>query len=86
MEDIVSSCLKDLIHRNKIVDCDEKSFYDIMAITLNQLPSKYVVSLQGEVFAKTQLKSQIETDVYRELSYAIEKVMNLNRKSVLFTE
>lgn len=79
MESIVSSCLKDLIRRKNISDCDERRFNDIMAIVLNQLPSKYVVTTQGEMFAKSQLRSQVESDVYRELSYAISKVLNTQR-------
>jgi competence protein ComFB len=79
MEEIVSSCLKDLIRRKNITDCDERTFKDISAIALNRLPSKYVVTSQGEMFAKSQLRSQVESDVYRELSYAISKVLNTQR-------
>lgn len=83
MEDIVKNCLKDLIqHQEALRTLDERAQADIMAIALNRLPAKYVASVKGEVFAKTQLGMQAETDVYRELSYAIEKV-NANRNSEL---
>lgn len=84
MEDIVRVCLKELAqHRPELVALDSKMESDIMAIALNKLPAKYVSTAQGEVFAKTQLRSQVETDVYRELAYAIEKVLKSDRKSVL---
>lgn len=82
MEDIVKSCLKDLIsHRADLADCGENSQADIMAIVLNALPPKYVSTDKGEMFAKTQLRAQVETDVYRELSLAIDKVMKYTRRS-----
>jgi competence protein ComFB len=84
MEDVVKSCLKDWMqHQPEISELDEKAQSDVIAITLNQLPAKYVSTLQGEVFAKTQLRSQVETDVYRELAYAVQKVLKSDRKSEL---
>jgi competence protein ComFB len=75
MEEIVRNCLKDLIqHQPKLAVLDDKKFDDVMAITLNKLPAKYVSTSRGEVFAKTQLRLQVETDVYRELTLAIERV------------
>jgi competence protein ComFB len=81
MEDIVKGCLKDMLQRQPIPDCDEALQSDIMAIALNRLPPKYVSTLKGEVFAKTQMRLQVEPDVYRELSLAVEKVMHSARKS-----
>ncbi|SFL32005.1 competence protein ComFB [Paenibacillus sp. 1_12] len=84
MEDIVKGCLKDLMqHQVSASALEEKQQSDVMAIVLNRLPAKYVSTQQGEVFAKTQLRSQMETDVYRELSYAIEKVLQTERPSDL---
>ncbi|WP_220446506.1 late competence development ComFB family protein [Paenibacillus piri] len=84
MEDIVKSCLKDLmLHQQQVSDLNEKLQSDIIAIALNHLPPKYVSTDQGEVFAKTQLRAQVETDVYRELANAIEKVLKFSRKSEL---
>jgi competence protein ComFB len=84
MEDIVKSCLKDLMQRQaEAGGMDEKQQEDVMAIVLNRLPAKYVSTAQGEVFAKTQLRSQVETDVYREIANAIEKVLQTKRPSEL---
>jgi competence protein ComFB len=84
MEDIVKGCLKDMMqHQASVSGLGEKAQGDVMAIALNRLPAKYVSTQQGEVFAKTQLRAQMETDVYRELSYAIEKVLQSDRPSEL---
>ncbi|MED4601122.1 late competence development ComFB family protein [Paenibacillus validus] len=81
MEDVVKACLKDLmLHQEQLSALDEKSQSDIMAIALNRLPAKYVSTARGEVIAKAQMGMQAETDVYRELSYAIDKVLNSVRK------
>jgi competence protein ComFB len=83
MEEIVKHCLKDLlIHQENGLEIDVKSQSDILAIALNKLPSRYVATTQGEMFAKTQLRAQVETDVYRELSLAMEIVLNSSRNSV----
>jgi competence protein ComFB len=83
MEDIVKNCLRELIlHNEQGFEIDEKSQSDILAITLNKLPSKYVATTQGEMLAKTQLRSQVEIDVYRELSLAMEIVLKSSRNSV----
>jgi competence protein ComFB len=83
MEEIVKNCLKELIHHNdQGLEIDGKSQSDILAITLNKLPSKYVATTQGEMLAKTQLRSQVETDVYRELSHAMDIVLKSSRNSV----
>jgi competence protein ComFB len=83
MEEIVKNCLKELIqHNDQGLEIDEKSQSDILAITLNKLPSKYVATSQGEMLAKTQLRSQVETDVYRELSLAMDVVLKFKRNSV----
>jgi competence protein ComFB len=82
MEDIVKACLKDMLqHRTDLGDCDERLQADIMAIVLNALPPRYVSTDKGEMFVKTQLRAQVETDVYRELSLAIAKVMSHTRKT-----
>jgi competence protein ComFB len=85
MEEVVRQCLKELIHTQKLQDCDVKTQSDIMAIALNNLQPKYVSSTQGEMFVKTQVR-QLEPDVYKELSYAIEKVQNSQRKTDFQTD
>ncbi|MFK7693396.1 late competence development ComFB family protein [Paenibacillus sp. HJGM_3] len=75
MEEIVRNCLRDLIaHNPELASLEERHINDIMALALNKLPPKYVSTQRGEMFAKTQLRAQVETDVYRELTHAIERV------------
>lgn len=76
MEEVVKSCLKEMVSAQPALQqCDDKILSDIAAIALNHLPPKYVATTKGEVFAKTQLRAQVETDVYRELALAAEKVL-----------
>jgi competence protein ComFB len=76
MEDIVRNCLNELMaNREPLGGLDVKQQSYIMALALNKLPPKYVSTSKGEMFAKTQLRAQVETDVYRELTYAIDKVL-----------
>jgi competence protein ComFB len=83
MEEIAKNCLKELLlHQETGTEIDMQSQSDILAITLNKLPSKYVATSRGEMLAKTQLRAQVETDVYRELSLAMDIVLNSSRKSV----
>lgn len=80
MEYVVRTALKDLSQRDsRLQHSSEQAINDILAITLNQLPPKYVVTTKGEMYAKTQISKQMETDVYRELSQAIDKVMHSTR-------
>ncbi len=82
MEELVGSCLKEYMLRHvELQNLEDGEYADIMAITLNRLPAKYVSTLKGEVFAKTQLRAQLESDVYKEMSYAIEKVTSFKRHS-----
>lgn len=84
MEDIARQCLKDLLQRQPDPDeFDEKLQGDILAIVLNHLPPKYVSTQLGETFAKTQLLIQVQSDVFRELANAIDRVRYDPRRSVL---
>ncbi|WP_127582744.1 late competence development ComFB family protein [Paenibacillus koleovorans] len=75
MEEIVRNCLKDLIqHKAELAALTDKQQDDIMAITLNKLPPKYVSTQRGELFVKMQQSAQVSTDIYRELTHAIERV------------
>lgn len=81
MESIVHDCLQSLKLNNDLLKkIDEKTENDIKAVALNRLPSRYVVSQKGEVIAKAQLHTQVESDVYRELSYAVRKVLETERE------
>ena len=74
MEDIVLSNLNLLLEKEDMCKC-EKCRLDIMALALNRLPSKYVVTQKGHVYAKlAELELQLKADVIRELTRAIEIV------------
>lgn len=81
MEEAVRQCLASLMKKQpELSELNERTLNDIMAVALNRLPTRYVVTDKGEVFAKTQLRYQ-ESEVYRELTYAMEKVLRQPRKS-----
>jgi competence protein ComFB len=82
MEQLVHDCLKEYVARHPDIAprLDERMKSDVMAITLNQLPPKYVASEKGEILTKTQLHIQHESDVFRELAHAIEKVLGVNNR------
>lgn len=83
MEELVRSCLKEWLHNQpNSTEYDEAFQSDIMAITLNNLPPKYVSTDRGEMIGKSQIRLQVETDVNRELSFAIHKLLNSPRKSI----
>ena len=74
MEDIVSNNLNLLLEKEDMCKC-EKCRLDIMALALNRLPSKYVVTQKGHVYAKlAELELQLKADIIRELTRAIEIV------------
>jgi competence protein ComFB len=75
MERIVEDLFTELIHTKKLpCECPQCKL-DIMLITLNHLPPKYVASHEGEVYVKAlYLNQQIKMDVLSELSRAANKV------------
>lgn len=74
MEDIVFLIMEEVIRDKEICKCN-RCRMDMAAIALSRLPSKYVVTREGEVYAKTDLLSrQFRTDVIIELLNAIELV------------
>ncbi|HDN86035.1 MAG: competence protein ComFB [Candidatus Omnitrophota bacterium] len=75
MEDIVRNTLENLLSkRNDVCKC-EKCTLDMMALALNNLPPKYVVTDKGRVYTKiAELELQLRTDVVREITKAIDKV------------
>ena len=76
MEDIVLNNLNLLLEKENMCKC-EKCKLDIMALALNRLPSKYVVTHKGHIYAKlAELELQLKADVIRELTKAIEIVKN----------
>jgi competence protein ComFB len=77
MEGIIEEALREFkLQRPNFYHC-EQCLADIKAIALNRIPPKYVVSHKGEVFSKVgALANQYMSDVYKELSIAIQKVQN----------
>ncbi|MDF2521196.1 MAG: competence protein ComFB [Clostridia bacterium] len=63
MEDIVNKKIDSLLNIMNICQC-EKCRLDIMAIALNDLPPKYVVTDTGALYTKVrELEQQFEVDV-----------------------
>lgn len=74
MEDVVLNNLNLLLEKEDMCKC-EKCKLDIMALALNKLPSKYVVTQRGRIYTKlAELELQFKADVVRELTKAIEVV------------
>jgi len=63
MEELVSAKTDELLKFMDMCKC-EKCRLDIIAIALNELPTKYVVSEKGELYTKlNELEQQFEIDV-----------------------
>lgn len=74
MEEVVFSLIPVVIEDMPICKC-EKCIMDIAAITLNSLPSKYVVTEQGQLYSKVDtLKTQFEVDVVSAITKAAVRV------------
>ena len=74
MEDVVLNNLNLLLEKEDMCKC-EKCKLDIMALALNKLPSKYVVTQRGRIYTKlAEIELQFKADVVRELTKAIEVV------------
>ncbi|HWR61146.1 MAG TPA: late competence development ComFB family protein, partial [Clostridia bacterium] len=62
-EELVSTKTDELLKLMNMCQC-EKCRLDIIAIALNELPTKYVVSEKGELYTKlNELEQQFEIDV-----------------------
>ncbi len=74
MEDVVALLLDELIKDKDICKC-EHCRLDMMAIALNKLPPKYIVTKEGQLYAKIDLLNrQYHTDVIIQLLNAIDIV------------
>ncbi|HNU80672.1 MAG TPA: late competence development ComFB family protein [Bacillota bacterium] len=63
MEDLVIKRTDEILKSMDVCKCD-KCKLDIIALALNSLPSKYVVSAKGELYAKvSELEQQFDIDV-----------------------
>lgn len=75
MEQVVFSFMYDVLD-DDMCKCD-KCIMDIAALALNELPCKYVVTNEGELFSKVNLlKQQFEVDVISAITKASEIVKN----------
>ncbi len=75
MEDMVKDVLDELLSSDANICKCEKCRLDIMAIALNNIKPKYVVTVKGRVYAKlSELEVQFRADVIRELAKAISLV------------
>lgn len=76
MEVCVENVLNNILKNYDTCKCD-RCRADIMAIALNNLPTKYVVTPKGEKFAKLiLLENQFDVDIITEVTKAIEIVKN----------
>jgi len=74
MEDVVSNNLEIVLEKEDICKC-EKCRLDVMALALNRLPPKYVVTQKGHIYAQLEeLELQFKVDVIKEIVKAIEVV------------
>ncbi len=74
MEKIVDEKLEYMLKEEDCCKC-ERCLEDMKAIALNQLPSKYVSTHNGELFSKlSALMRQNSIDINVAVSYAIKMV------------
>ncbi|SHJ68673.1 competence protein ComFB [Anaerobranca californiensis DSM 14826] len=73
-EVLVREKLEELLKDSTFCTCEQCKL-DMMAIALNNLPPKYVVTEQGEVYSKAQaFNAQNAVDILGAVTNAIEKV------------
>lgn len=79
MEDVVEDIYNDLLKTDLIKVCNcPKCHADILAIVLNNIKPKYVVTEKGEAIERTnELRDQIRVDVLEQLLKAVE-IVNKN--------
>lgn len=74
MRDCVEDVLEVVMEKASCCAC-EKCRLDVMAMALNALPPKYIVTKKGELYSKLhRLRQQFEVDVLTEVSRAAELV------------
>ena len=72
MEDVAGFVIDDMLDDMEGICRCSKCRLDILAIALNKLSPKYVVTEKGRVYAKiAQLELQLKADVARELTKAV---------------
>lgn len=77
MEDIVKDAVDSLLPDMKDMCTCKKCVLDIIALSLNKLSPKYVVTQKGRVYTKlNELALQSRADVIREVTKAMKVVKN----------
>ncbi|WP_407308609.1 late competence development ComFB family protein [Desulfosporosinus sp. SB140] len=76
MEIVVQQALQDYLRQNTITCSCEHCQADIMALTLNRLPARYFVSLQGEIL--TQIESQALPDQARIMAEVVRAAQQVS--------
>lgn len=75
MEILVGQVIEEVIKSDKTICNCRRCRLDMSAIALNNLPTKYVVTVQGEVLHRTSvLRNQCKVDIIRALTEAIKIV------------
>jgi len=70
MEQVVIDQLEPVLTKLGSCQC-ENCLYDTLAIALNKLPSKYVVTNKGHLYTKiNNLKNQFDVDIIAEIARA----------------
>lgn len=70
MEETVFNIIDDVLKDIDVCKC-EKCKLDILAITLNNLPARYVVTKKGELYSKLNLfRLQAEVDIITAITKA----------------
>ena len=81
MEEVVASVIKRVLKDTNCCTC-EKCVNDVTAMALNNLPPKYVVTEEGELYLKfRELQQQYEVDVIAATIRAAEVVKKHPRHS-----
>lgn len=75
MEIIVNETIDEILRANKDICSCPRCRLDLAAVALNNLPTNYVVTTEGEVFKRTSsLKQQFKVDIIRALTEALKVV------------
>lgn len=76
MEELVEDKLDEYILDADVCTC-ERCRADIMALALNNLPPRYIVSISGDVYSRFDaVKTQFQADVIITVLNAIEVIKN----------
>jgi competence protein ComFB len=75
MEILVSETIDEILRANEDVCSCPRCKLDLAAVALNNLPTNYVVTTEGEVIKRTSsLKQQFKVDIIRALTEALKVV------------